>query len=234
MAIFTPVHQFEIRYTRILNFAQFAAKAVAPFVPLCIDFQVEQENSKNPRYVLFFGTYQIIVQNDRMVLRYEGEMNALIEKGSIVQESFLLLYQKVEEIETFGKATNLLLYNIVVKSNDDEQADESKVDVDQFLDKYVRLTETQKIIDSPSDASIALVKNEGTVQINVTFGPYFGVTDINNRNQILFTNEMLALSKTTGQMCELKFVESDASEVNFAKYKSLVKLGFNYIEKLWP
>lgn len=239
MDYFVPIHQFIIRYSQLLNFPQVAQKAVAPFIPLCKQFQVENEFNRNAKYTLSYGNYVIILQREQMFFQYEGEPQVLSETSSIVQDPFFAIFTRLSESEMFGVVKEVLILSIFVKP-DTELAKRQEVEKNEkqrlaqdIADKYLKVESLSPIMEEIDDIGIVLDRFEGQKQVVLSFGPYFGFADINKRGLVLTTNEMLERCKTFGQMCEIRIVDKDAKGANFGRYKVLSNMTQSYIKKLW-
>ena len=54
MEFITPMHQFEIRYSNILDFPNVIGEAVAPFIKLSSKIKIDDEYSHKQQIVLDF------------------------------------------------------------------------------------------------------------------------------------------------------------------------------------
>jgi hypothetical protein len=230
MEYFVPVYQFEIRYSKLLKFAFTAQDILAPFVPFANDIQVDQEYGTNAKYTLLYGNYQIIVQSDRLIFKFEGEINSLVESGSIVQDPFFSIYKRLTEQPSFGVAKNILLYVIYVKPI--EKEDKNQI-TQGFKDKYIKIDEVSKIMNTVEDISLVLESKNGKEEVRLTFGPYFGILEVNKLGFIVFTQEMIDKCLTAGEMCSVAIQQNVMKDFNFSSYKTLHKLSGEYIQKLW-
>lgn len=233
MDYFAPVHQFEIRYSKLLNFSHLAQDVLAPFIPFCRDVQVEHELTRNAKYSLLYDNYNILIQHDRLLFRFEGEINNLLDSGSIVQEPFFAIYKKLSETSYFGTVRDLLMYTIYVRPDENATNDKESEIIQEFSSRYINVKEANAIVSNLSDISLVLETKRANETVTVAFGPYFGVIDLNNRGQFLVTQEMLERCAVLGQMCELKVLHQQPRELNFALYKSLYKTSQDYVKKLW-
>jgi len=227
--ITVPFHQFEIRYTKILNFQVLIKEAIAPFVQLAIDIIIENENAiQFCRYTLLFPGYSITVTWDRVLFKYEGNLKVLTENNSIIEEPFFNLYNKIKEIATFGSVTNCLSATHIINHTEKEQAEIKK----EFFGAYLNKTNIEKIISNPSDVAIILEKNIDGKQITVQFGPYVGKADLQRRNILTQNQDIEKHLNTVGEMAEIKIFEILKS-ISFSKYKELIKMTIEYQESLW-
>ena len=122
--ITVPFHQFEIRYTKILNFQALIGEIIAPFAPMALDILLENENAiQLCRYTLLFPGYSIIVTWDRVFIKYEGDLKVLTENNSIVEEPFFNLFNKIKESIFFGNVLNCLCVTIIVNHSDKNKSE---------------------------------------------------------------------------------------------------------------
>ncbi|PIX36412.1 MAG: hypothetical protein COZ21_08160 [Bacteroidetes bacterium CG_4_10_14_3_um_filter_31_20] len=228
MAITIPLHQFEIRYTKILNFSCLIQEAIAPFIPMALNVQVERENTVNCRYSLFFQGYFIIITWDRILIIYEGEIKGLNESNSIIEEPFFNLYNKIKELKVFGNALNCLSNTIIINHTEKKQEDNIK----DFCEKYLIKSNIEKIISNPSDATIILEKKINEKQIILQYGPYNGIEDLNNRNVLPQSKDIITQLDKYGEMLDIKIFEP-LKAISFLKYKEHLKMTLDYQNSLW-
>lgn len=227
--ITVPFHQFEIRYTKILNFQALIVEAIAPFVPMALDIIPENVNAVQLcRYTLVFAGYSIIITWDRVIIKYEGDLNVLIENNSIIEEPFFNLFNKIKEFGSFGNVVNCLSATYMINHTQKNQT-EIKND---FVETYLNKTNIERIISNASDVAIVLVKNINEKQIIIQVGPYLGIEDLQKRNIIPQNQDILKNVNSVGEMAEIKIFETLKS-ISFAKYKELLKMTFEYQEALW-
>jgi hypothetical protein len=239
MDYFVPVHQFEIHFSALLNLPHTAQRVIAPFIPLCKDFRVENEFSANTQYTLIFANYQIFLRNDKLIFRYEGELDLLSEQGSIVQNPFFEIFVRLKDSELFGTVKLKLMFFIFVKPDkewnvgDVPDEKEKITEAKKVSEKYLNEKNIFGLVDKLTDLSVNLESTEGAETLSMTFGPYFGILDINKRNIVLVTKEMIDRSQTMGDMCELKIIDNDHDNVNFGRYKLLMSKAQEHINRLW-
>ncbi len=227
--ITVPFHQFEIRYTKILNFQSLIKEVIAPFIPMALDILIEKESTvQRCRYTLLFEAYSIIVIWDRILIKYEGDLKVLIENNSIIEEPFFNLFNKIKELESFGNIVNCLCATIIINHSDKNQSEIIKYFTGMFLNK----NNIEKIISNPSDVAIALDKNTDGKQINLQYGSYLGINDLQKRNIFPQNQDIIKQINISGEMADIKIFESLKS-ISFAKYKELLKMTLEYQEALW-
>lgn len=227
--ITVPSHQFEIRYTKILNFQSLMGEVISPFVPMALDIITENEKAvQHCRYTLLFQGYSIIVTWDRVLIRYEGDLKVLTENNSIIEEPFFNLFDKIKNIGSFGNVLNCLCVTHIINHFDTVPTDINK----DFIGDYLNKINIEKIITNPTDVSIILEKNTEGKQITLQFGPYVGIIDLQKRNIFPQNPDIEQHLNIVGEMAEIKILEMLKS-ISFAKYKELLKMTFEYQESLW-
>lgn len=228
MSITIPFHQFEIRYTKLLNFSTSIQEAIAPFIPMAIDIQVDSEDSNDCKYNLIFDGYNIFVSWDRVIIKYDGEIKKLRENNSIIDEPFFNLFSKIKELQAFGNVINCLCVSIIINHTG---KNETEI-VDEFIDKLLVKANTDKILSKPSDVCIILNKDIDEKQISIQYGPYIGVEDLKKRIVLPQNREVLQRLDKFGEMAEVKIFET-LKTISFAKYKEHLKMTLEYQKALW-
>ncbi|MDD3878139.1 MAG: hypothetical protein PHT69_16085 [Bacteroidales bacterium] len=228
MVTITPKHQFEIRYTNILNFPSVIQEALAPFVPMANNVHIDRENNLRARFFLNFDNYQIIVSWDRILIVFEGDIKELALSNSIIEEPFFNLFEKIKKLSYFGNVLNCLFYTICI-SHTDFKKDEI---IEKFISKNINQTGMNEFVSNPSDIAITLVKNIDAKQLTITYGPYLGESDLLNRNALPSSKEKLLNLDKLGLMAEIKIFEQIKS-VSFTKYKEYLKHTLDYRDNLW-
>ena len=228
MTITVPFHQFEIRYTKLLNFSSVIQNTIAPFVPLALDVNVEQENTVNCRYSFRFDNYEIYLYWDRAIIRTDGEISHLTENNSIIEEPFFNLFSKIKNIPSFGSILNCLCASIFINHTEKSQQDI----VDNFSNKYNDTDNTEKIIIKPTDVCLVLEKTIDKKQLSLQFGPYLGIEDLKKRGIATKNKDVLSQLDKYGMMAEVKVFEP-LHNVSFATYKEYLKMTLSLQEKLW-
>jgi hypothetical protein len=223
-----PHHQFEIRYTTILNFPNIIRTPLAPFIKFAKRINIDNEGSHNEKITLFFDDdyFQIIIAWDRIIFRFEGDKEDLSKNNSIVEEPFFNILSKIRQSDNFGEINNVLFYSFFIHSMEITEEELVK----KFIGKY--LTNTHKIVDNPSDIGITLDYNVGGKQISVNFGPYLGEEDLKKRNIVLKNPIVTSVAKDAGLCCEFKFFNLTKT-VSFAEYKDISKTEKQYIKHVW-
>lgn len=223
-----PHHQFEIRYTTILDFPLLIKTPLAPFVKLTKRINIDNEGSHNERITLFFDDdyFQIIISWDRIIFRFEGDKESLPKNNSIVEEPFFNILSKIKQHDNFGEINNLLYYSFFIQPMDITKDNLIK----KFTSKY--LVNYHKIIDNPTDVGITLDSNSNGKQTSINFGPYLGEEDLKKRNIIVKNPAVTEVSKGLGLCCEFKFFNLTKT-ISFSDYKDISKIEKQYIQKVW-
>lgn len=228
MSIIVPHHQFEIRYTTILDFPNVIRTPIAPFVKLAKRINIDNEGSHNERITIAFDDeyYQIIATWDRLIIRYEGDKENLPKNNSIIEEPFFNILGKIRELDNFGEINNILYYSFIIHPIEISK----KELLQKFVVKY--LNNTNKIIDHPTDVAVTLDKNSDSEQISLNFGPYIGEEDLKKRNITVKNPIITEIAKNLGLCCEFKFF-NHVKTVSFADYKEITKTEKGFIQKIW-
>ena len=97
MEIIVPVHQFEIRFTPILNFSNSIKEILAPFIKFSdTPPQVQRENTILETITFNANSNTLItVSWDRIILRHEGDIEKLSENNSIIEEPLFTIFNKI-------------------------------------------------------------------------------------------------------------------------------------------
>ncbi len=228
MPIITPHHQFEIRYTAILDFPNIIRKPISPFVKFAKKITVDNEGSHNERITLSYDDeyFQIIINWDRIIFRFEGDKENLGKNNSIIEEPFFNIFKKIREQENFGEVNNILYYSFIINP--------IKIDHDNLLKKFLGkyLTNYQGIVEQPDDIAVTLEKKIDNKQINITFGPYFGDEDLKKRNIFVKNPVVTDISNDLGICLDFKILNITKT-INFSDYKEITKLERNYVDRVW-
>jgi len=230
MDILAAAYQFEIRFTRILNFSNVINTSLSPFVAIASNINVENENTKDVRYTLDFAEaqYKIIIAWDRLVIRYEGKIESLCEANSPIEEPFFNLYDRITSLEEFGKTTDYLLYALMINKMEGNKADLLAA----FMSKYYQAEKIKSILSEPTDLAIIIDKKLKDDYTQVIHGPYLGLDDLNARKA--FPNYINPDKfDGLGEMAEIKIFRK-ADKMNFSTFKLIFKESNQILNKLWP
>lgn len=230
MNAISPVWQFEIRYSPILNFKQVISSVLTPFIALAQQFHVDNENSYEERYRLDFSNsrYRILLGWDRIVLIYEGKLDGLDGPNSIVQEPFFNLYSKLSGLDDFGAVKDVLLYAVLVNFNDLDRTE----NFNNFIEKYNN-PKTLAILPESNDIGFVLEKKTDETFTSVIHGPYIGIEDLKARNAMPKFTSIEEYDEKLGEMAEIKIFKS-VQRVDFRLFKEVFQEMTDYCNKLWP
>lgn len=229
MNFICPIHQFEVRFTPILNFPYIIKETLAPFVGLSNRIHIQNEGSVNEKITLYFDSehYEISIMWDRVIFKSEGDFFKLSNNNSILEEPFFNVLSKIKKLSTFGSLNNYLLYVVIVNPLDRPL----KEIVDIFSKKHFS-NFTIDLSKDITDGAIVLENVEENLKKNITFGPYIGIEDLEKRNITPIRPDVLDKIDKCGELLECKIVEKTAS-ISFKTYKTLIKEIEKIINKLW-
>lgn len=223
--VFIPIHQFEIRYTPILDFDMGSKKIVSPFIKLVNSFQIEQENTHRQRISLKFNEDfdTIGVWWDRIFIKTIATDGNFTESPSSFTSLFQPIFEKLKELDSFGNIHTIIFHTIAVKP----YVGEIKDIINDFKSEYF----TDKIDDFCKDAQdygvvIESQKNEKHITCNL--GPYVGVEDLIKRNIGTLTDDKY---NQRGRMITVT-ITATKEDITHKYYKELNELANSYIEKL--
>lgn len=225
---FVPLHQFEIRYTGILNFASIK-NVVSPFVKFTSRIFVENENSFLERIILHFDDqfFQIVVSWDKILIRVEvDDFESLLENNSKVEEPFFNLFEKITKINDFGEIGRVFSYLIFVNPLNDSY----ETVVKKFSQKHF----TSAVLGTYTDIGLKFSKEENNYIHQVTFGPYSGIQDLRKLNIEIRNPELYRKSDIIGEyiLCN-SFETVKSGTFNFKKYKSILSSQIQLSSLLW-
>lgn len=229
MKALIPVHQFEIRYTQILNFESLSKELVAPFVKLASSINIENENTHRQKITLKFDEdgYTISVWWDRIFLRSESGYDKLRAELSPFESPFLNLFKKLTESSSFGQIANVIFYTIAVKIYKD-------IEIPKLVSDFKSTYFTEKIdelVSSSDDVSITLEKTIGVSRVSTVFGPYVGINDLYKRN---ITHDTITDPDTyigIGRMAVIT-ISRAVNDISLKSYKELALMTDKLIENL--
>jgi hypothetical protein len=225
----TPMHQFEIRYTNILDFPNVIGGAISPFVQLASKIDIESEYSHNQKVILSFESdyYTITVSWDRIIIRTNGDCSGLSDNNSIIDNPFFEIISKIKEIKAFGSIKNFLYYTYSVNILDIELEELQKSFANKYLTKIAR-----ELHPNLSDSSVILEQVKDNRQTHLTIGPYVGVSDLNKRGIPIINPNLFDIVEKTGEVAEFKYYEETKS-VSFNDYKRITNVEQEYYNKIW-
>lgn len=230
---YIPAHQFEIRFTNMLDFPTCMYDIVAPFVQLTTGLRIENENSHNAIIHLFFkDTFDTIsIRWDRIIYKSENHKENLIGSKSFFQEPFLNLFNKIRESKHFGQIKNILYYSMFIKINGEMTLDEAS---DNFLKNYFKNGITN-IIPQKTDIGITIERLTHSGQISLNMGPYSGPMEIQKHGKGNFIIEDLETLKNITGFGEIVILNilRNTNSFSFGDYKDLHSEAKSIVEKSW-
>lgn len=229
--VIIPLHQFEIRYTSMLDFSTFAKKIAGPYIQRTSSFNVENENTMREKITLTFGDDEatsILIWFDRVVFRTTIGIEGLESPNSLAEEAFFGILEKIKQQSTFGNFLNSLFYNLGIV-----EKDTSRKDVLADLTKeYLNDRNCEILMPGFNDIAVTLVHEDTYNETTLTIGPYVGVEDFSKRNIALTRGNLLELLDKQGTMFDYKILSNGQSSFDFRQYKNLLKEFKKTIEKL--
>ncbi len=230
MTIITPMHQFEVRYSSILDFPNVIGEALAPFIKLSSKVNIEHEYSHKQRIILQFAQdfYTITVSWDRIIIQTNGFSDGLNENNSIVENPFFDIIAKIKNLKAFGEINNILFFTMILNIKDKDLMVIKK----NFYDKYF-CSFAQGLLPSIEDSALVLEHHKDKYQIHLSIGPYSGAHDLKKRS-ITVSNPKVKKEEieSYGEMIEFKYYE-ELKTISFSKYKEISKIQNENISKIW-
>lgn len=230
MEIFVPTHQFEIRYTFILDFPKVIKSLLSPYMRTISKINIKDEGLAREEITLLFEKefYQIFVSWDRVVFTAEGHPDSFVSNNSIVEDPYFEIVEKLKGLSSFGRIASILVFSTYVKIDPDKDFQSS---LQMVKEKYLT-SNCQNLFDDTSDLSIKLENTRDDVQTHLTFGPYNGIVDLTKRKIKPSRPDYEKLIQGQGQMAEVKYFEITSS-IDFPKYKQIISKSNSLIDKLW-
>jgi len=227
MNLFYPNFEFEIRYPHILNFRDIYRELHAPFVKLTDRISIGNQNTIEERLILHFDSdnYKILSQWDRLNIRTEGDFLRLSKSNSIVETPFFDLYKKISDQSTFSNAINYIFILVAINNNFEDSNTTQRIKEEYFTEKI------DNIVNKPDDIALVFDKFIDNKQINVNYGPYKGISDLQKRN-ILPSNPKNIPESEVGEMIIFKLIEN-TSDITFKKFKDACDTCNDLITNLW-
>jgi len=216
-----PFHQFEIRFTKQINFRSHADEILSPFIKTVSDVHIEN----NARYGsqitldLYSNGTTLAVYWDRLVYQCnDANFEALKDSNGDIASFPIKVLKRFMNHSTFGKVRNSLWYTVAVKLGEKENID------NQYLKEYCK-----KVMDY-NDFAVVLENKNPKGEDHVTFGKYVGLEDLSRRGINVNYLEKAQYSGS-GVMAEYKrwITEED---VSLKSYKNSVKELDNVLSKL--
>jgi len=228
---YTPVHQFEIRFTPIINLSLKIKDLLAPYIQRTTNFNIENENLASQRITLNFddNSYSIFITWDRIVLSSNIGIDDLSDPNSFVKEPFFAIYEKIQELSPLAACKNFLFYAIGVKEVEKSSFDDNF----KFVkDKYLNGQSCDILTPGFNDCGVSLEKKSQNVTTTFTFGPYKGIIDFTNRNIQLTTKNISFVSDKQGMFAEYKSLNEQGITPDFKVYKNLISEFNDFVNRI--
>jgi hypothetical protein len=228
MSAITTVFQFEIRYNHILNFSQVARNILAPYVKLTQSIKIDNQNTLEERTILNFDqdNYQIIIGWDRLFIKGQGEINNLTKNNSSFEFPFLDIFNKINKLEGFGSVQSVLF-----AINNIKKIDISKDKLKNYFIEKIGLSDTSKILPDSTDFAVILEKKEDNNETSISFGPYFGTSELSKRPLAPISIIDLGETDFSGVLFEYKFLSKE-SDLSLIHFKKMIKVSNIIFENL--
>ena len=226
-----PHHQFEIRYTPILDFSNFAKTLLAPYIQRTFSFSLENENTRDERISLHFEeaeAYSVLVWWDRIIFRSRLGIDKLEEANSLIQEPYFAIFQKIKEHKSFGKITYSGYYNVGVLLKPFTPNEE----LNRLKNKYLQKDVCENIIPNATDIAITLEHSISDSKETLRFGPYSGNDDFANQNIKLSSKHQAELLNKAGTFFTYQLTSQENNNIDFKVYRNNTRSFTNVISKL--
>ncbi|MEK6782861.1 MAG: hypothetical protein AABY93_14265 [Bacteroidota bacterium] len=205
--------QYEIRYSPILNFAQYYKDIVAKYLalddatPNIANFGMFDEHI----VMVFLSSYHIDYRLDRLIFRYEGD-HKLIYNSSGATKFFFDILDETRKLKAFGKVKQTTIQikavGLLEHSN--------KLIVEKFKSKFFQQSTLDSILTS-TDVAITIDRAEGAKYSNLIFGP-FETQDIAKQGISPLKSDFNKDLNGNGLMCSYTVTEkTDKSSFSFFK-----------------
>jgi hypothetical protein len=231
--IITPVHQFEIRYSTIINFTSVVRPVIAPFVKLASRVIIDNENLITEKITLIFDDefYHISVFSDRIIFRCERfDTSDLANNNSFIEEPFFNIYDKISQLPDFGTTNSILYFTFYVNTQTSKKIETLRK---EFIESNFSSNSCVSMISGLTDIAVTLeAKEEDGSALSISTGPYLGIEDINKRNFNISDKKLLGELENLGQIIDYKHFML-TSKANFGLYKGLNRKANTIIRQRW-
>ncbi|MAX71364.1 MAG: hypothetical protein CMC76_09735 [Flavobacteriaceae bacterium] len=210
MDVVIPVFQFEIRYSRILNFSQIGRTIIAPYGKLTENINVDKQNTVEETYFLNFEEegYLMMFSWDRAVFKGQGSLDTYLQRNSPLSTLFFDIFKYITQLKEFGKITRSLFYGVSVA-----QYSQKKNALETYA-KNILTFDPAELDNNFDDIAVIIESNTESGSKSITFGPYFGPDDIFKRLVKPININALGDISFEGLILEYKRVKIE-SHVNF-------------------
>jgi hypothetical protein len=160
--------QLEIRYTHILDFKDHYISIISRYLIIDdVKFVVNGQGSMEESVILTFpgNSHQIDFRFDRLIFRYEGEID-LIKKQMGPTKFFFDILDELQKVKTFGEIKQVLMNVKSVRLLEGSKEEIVKKFKEKFLKKEVDIIESD-------DYAVTVEKKVSNSEFhNLTFGPF--------------------------------------------------------------
>lgn len=225
MAIIETFHQFEIRFTPILNFQTSSRKIIAPYLSRTNSINIEWENTFKQRITLNFDNdaYSITFLWDRILFQTSVGIINLKNSNSIIEEPFFAIFSKIVNLEEFGQVINCLFFTVTANIN-------IVYDNNRFKNDFLSDDLESILPFTDSDITLDQLINEDIIKLN--FGPYIGIEDLQKRGIKYSIDQQNELSAEGGILADLKIVKV-LNSISFKNYQFIFEESNSVLEKIW-
>ncbi len=230
MSYHVLLHQFEIRFSNMLDFPKSVNTVLSPFVKLATRVGISNENSRNEIIELRFEPefYKIRVYWDRVVITTQIPLEKQILNNSVIEEPFLNIFDKISQLDSFGSVKNILHYTIILALKNNKSRNESF----QEIKKHYLTNNTKKLLSDFDEIGISLSKSSDSEIEEIQIGNFVGKQDFERRNIEFFDKSIEKLLEESGELLEIKFFEKK-DNIRFSDYKKITQKALNKINMLW-
>ncbi|WP_192466535.1 hypothetical protein [Euzebyella marina] len=226
--------QFEIRFTRIIDFPKSVYDEISPFAGLSTTIEIANElSSKDCMISLLFADdfTEIHIKWDRVFFKCTTHKDDWLKNNNFVEEPFLNLFKRLKASKNFGKISNILFLGVFVEDASGKDLNIERINKN-FAEKYLTETCANGVLKGFSDVGIVFDKKESTSEVNVQFGPYKGLEDLKKLG--FETKDMVLAEKISkpSQIMKYKYLQLTDS-LNFAKFKSIYQAAVKIVDSQW-
>lgn len=230
MELKVPVHVFEIRFPFLLGSHKEIRKILSPYMQMVTRVNFQKENTVEEKITLMFedDSYAVIASWNRLAFRYEGDITSLSESNSAIENPFFEIYSKIKDLDSFTSPSNFLFYAMFVKVSENRKEKQ----IVETMNQSFLTDQSRKLLANVSDIGIVLEDEGDKHKTKLTFGPFKGSEDLDNRKVEINRKENLLLYESVGEMIEFNHLER-IKDVTFRDYKEVVKKSNQIINRLW-
>jgi hypothetical protein len=218
-------HQFEIRFVPIVDFDILSKKIIAPYLSRTCSIKIDKENTFQQRITIGFDndSYSIILLWDRILFITASNIETLTTSNSVIEEPFFSIFSKISKLEQFIAVNNCLFYIVSINLIESYKPENFK--------KNFQKDSLVGILDF-NDSAITLDKIRGDDLVNLTFGPYIGLEDLEKRGIKYSVEKQSELSVSGGILADLRILKS-VKEINFKSYCAIFNESNAILKNIW-